>query len=271
MKTLVLKFGGAAVATPERFSVIAEIIAARKQLYSRIVVVVSAMGSTTDDLLKLSRQVHPNPPTRELDMLLTVGERISIALLAMALDCKGISAISFTGSQSGIITSNNHSEARIVEVKPYRLIPHLEEGKVVIVAGFQGVSRKGEITTLGRGGSDTSAVALGVALQAEKVEFYKDVSGVYTADPKNDPTAALMRNLDFDEAHEIMSKGAKVLHPRSVMLARNNHLPLQVLSFHEAKGLQHPYEIDNLGTWIGRSCRRQQNQYQYEESTVING
>jgi len=271
MRTLILKFGGAAVATPEQFSAIAEIIAARRQQYSRIVVVVSAMGSTTDDLLKLSLHVHPNPPRRELDMLLTVGERISIALLAMALDGKGIPAISFTGSQSGIITSNDHSEARIVEVKPRRLIAHLNEGKIVIVAGFQGVSRNGEITTLGRGGSDTSAVALGVALEAEKVEFYKDVSGVYTSDPKKDSTAQLLQELDFDAAHELMLKGAKVLHPRSVLLAQKNQLPLHVLSFHEVKGGQVFHDFDSLGTWIGKSSKGQKSQFLYEDSTVING
>lgn len=271
MRTLILKFGGAAVATPEQFSAIAEIIAARRQLYPYIVIVVSAMGSTTDDLLRLSRQVHPNPPIRELDMLLSVGERISIALLAMALDLKGIAAISFTGSQSGIITNDNHSEARIIEVRPHRLVSQLKEGKIVIVAGFQGVSKAGEITTLGRGGSDTSAVALGVALKAEKVEFYKDVSGIYTADPKKDSSAMLVQRLEFDEAYGMMEKGSTVLHPRSVLLARNNRLPLHVLSFYDAIEVRLAHEFDSLGTWIGgpptTSIDRLQNEYLYEEST----
>jgi aspartate kinase len=267
MKTLILKFGGAAVKTPEQFSTIAEIIAARKQSYSRIVIVVSAMGSATDDLLALSRLVHPNPPRRELDMLLSVGERISIALLAMALDHKGLSAISFTGSQSGIITTDDHSDAKIIDVKPHRLLPQLDLGRIVIVAGFQGVSKKGEITTLGRGGSDTSAVALGVALKAEHVEFYKDVSGIYETDPKKEPTAVLIPTLTFPLAHEMMKGGAKILHPRSVGLAALNYLPLHVLSFHEAKGILPPRDFDHLGTWIGKSfLGRPANECQYENA-----
>ncbi|MFN4174875.1 MAG: aspartate kinase, partial [Parachlamydiaceae bacterium] len=176
-RTLVLKFGGASVAEPEHFSKIADIILYRKKEFNNIVVVVSAMGDTTNKLIDLAKKVNPNPPRREYDMLVSVGERISISLLAMALALKGQDAISFTGSQSGIITTEEHSEARIIDVKPNRLQPHLQAGKVVIVAGFQGVSKSGEITTLGRGGSDTTAVALAVALKAEKVEFYKDVIG----------------------------------------------------------------------------------------------
>ncbi len=252
MRTLVLKFGGAAVANAQQFAAIADIIELRRRAYPKIIVVVSAMGSTTDDLLRLAREVHPNPPRRELDMLVSVGERISIALLAMALDLKGIQAISFTGSQSGIITSEEHSEARIIEMRPWRLIPYLEEQKIVIVAGFQGVSRKGEITTLGRGGSDTTAVALAVALRAEKVEFYKDVPGIYNEDPKQDPQAVLFTRMNYEEALEIAEKGAKVLHPRSVRMAKNNRMPLQVLSFHAAKHADFPQEIERLGTWIGQ-------------------
>ena len=175
MKTLVMKFGGAAVATPQHFSKIADIILQRLKEYNRIAVVVSAMGDTTNQLISLATQVNDTPPRREYDMLVSVGERISISLLAMALAAKKHSAVSFTGSQSGIITCSNHSEARIVDVKPHRLLPVLDSGSVVIVAGFQGVSKQGEITTLGRGGSDTSAVALAIALGAIKVEFYKDV------------------------------------------------------------------------------------------------
>ncbi len=152
MQTLVMKFGGAAVATPAHFARIAEIINRRSRHFQRIVVVVSAMANKTDELIALAKAVHPSPPRRELDMLVSVGERISISLLAMALDAAGKEAISFTGSQSGIITTAEHTDARIIEVRPWRLLPPLEEEKVVIVAGFQGVSRKGEITTLGRGG-----------------------------------------------------------------------------------------------------------------------
>lgn len=231
MKTIVMKFGGASVATPEQFALIAEIIKRQKERYPRIVVVVSAMGDTTDQLIGLAKRVHVDPPRRELDMLVSVGERISIALLAMALAAKGVEAISFTGSQSGIITCGRHTDARVVDVRPLRLERELEKGKVVIVAGFQGVSRQGEITTLGRGGSDTSAVALGVALGAEKVEFYKDVQGIAAEDPKVKPGAPVFSNLTYAEALEIVQKGAKVLHGRCIQLAQKNYLPLYVRSF----------------------------------------
>lgn len=233
MKTLIMKFGGASVATPERFSLIAEIVLMRSLKYDRIVVVVSAMGNATDELLKLAHLVHPNPPRRELDMLLSVGERVSISLLSMALSLKGKEAISFTGSQSGIMTTNDHSEARIIDVRPSRIIKNLELGKIVIVAGFQGVSLQGEITTLGRGGSDTTAVALGVALKADCVEFFKDVEGIYNEDPKKDKEAILHSELSYDQALKIIEKGARVLHGRCLTLAAKNGLPLHVLSFND--------------------------------------
>jgi aspartate kinase len=248
METVILKFGGAAVANTGQFSRIAEIIL-NKSRYARVVVVVSAMGDTTDQLLALARSVHPQPPLREQDMLISVGERVSVALLAMALDHKRKEAISFTGSQSGIITTSNHSDAGIVDVKPHRILRALSEGRVVIVAGFQGVSREGEITTLGRGGSDTTAVALGVALGASRVEFYKDVEGIYSEDPKKNPLATLFSNLPFDRAIEIMEKGAKVLHSRCIRLAEKNGLPLQVLSFYD------PAMERYRGTWIGPEVR----------------
>lgn len=226
-----MKFGGAAVASPTQFSKIAEIIKERKKTYDQIVVVVSAMANTTDSLIDLAKQVHPSPPRREYDMLVSVGERISISLLAMALALKDVDAISFTGSQSGIITTDEHSDAKIIEIRPRRLQPHLDLGKVVIVAGFQGVSLNGEITTLGRGGSDTSAVALAVALKSEKVEFFKDVSGIYDKDPKLNPGASPYNFLTHDEAYEICSRGAKVLHPRAIDLARKNDLQLHVIPF----------------------------------------
>ena len=229
-----MKFGGASVATPEQFSHIAEIICDKTREAS-VVVVVSAMGDTTDQLLSLARRVHPSPPPREQDMLLTVGERISVALLAMALHLKQKEAISFTGSQSGIITTSRHSEAKIIDVKPHRILRELERGRVVIVAGFQGVSKCGEITTLGRGGSDTTAVALGVALGASCVEFYKDVEGIYSEDPKKHPLANKFHVLTFEEAFQIAERGAKVLHPRSIWLAKRNLLPLHLLSFYDAK------------------------------------
>lgn len=227
-----MKFGGAAVATPEHFSRIADIILSRKKEFARIVIVVSAMGNTTNQLIALAKQVHPNPPQREYDMLVSVGERISISLLAMALAAKEHEAVSFTGSQSGIITCPKHTDARIIEVRPHRLKPHLDGGKVVIIAGFQGVSRHGEITTLGRGGSDTSAVALAVALGAEQVEFYKDVPGIFNEDPKQNPQAILLPTLTYDEALAITTKGAKILNSRCLQLAQSNNLPLYIHTFH---------------------------------------
>lgn len=230
METIVMKFGGAALATAEHFARIAEIILIRaKQV--RVVVVVSAMENTTDQLLALAKQVHPTPPLREQDMLVSVGERISMALLAMALQFRNRDAISFTGSQSGIITSLDHSEARIVDVRPRRIQTHLDRGAVVIVAGFQGVSLEGgEITTLGRGGSDTTAVALAIALRGQ-VEFYKNVLGIYKEDPKQSPEAVPIPHLSYSQALEIMRKGAKVLHPRAIELAERNRLRLHVRSF----------------------------------------
>jgi aspartate kinase len=243
---VVLKFGGAAAQSADCFAKIAEIVSHKSQ-EAHVVVVVSAMGDTTDQLLSLALQVHPHPPPREQDMLVSVGERISIALLAMALQLKGKEAISFTGSQSGIITSSRHADAAILEVKPHRILRVLERGAVAIVAGFQGVSREGEITTLGRGGSDTTAVALGAALGASKVEFYKDVLGIYSADPKKDPGASLFEHLSFDEMRSVLQMGSEVLHMRSVDLAAKNGLPLHVLSFED------PFLKSGPGTWIGRS------------------
>lgn len=252
---LVMKFGGASVATPESFLKIAEIVIERSLQHKKIVVVVSAMGNTTDQLLELARRVHPTPPTREQDMLVSVGERVSIALLAMALARLGKEAVSFTGSQSGIITCENHSDARIVDVKPRRLEEVLDKGQVAIVAGFQGVSKKGEITTLGRGGSDTSAVALAVALKAPRVEFYKDVKGIFDTDPKKNPKAKLLEKLSYAEAMKLALEGAKVLHARSIELAEKNGVQLAVHSF------QNPAVA---GTIIG--CNRN-SEMSYEEPT----
>lgn len=259
MKTLVMKFGGAAVATPEHFSRIAEIVLTRKQKYGRIAIIVSAMGNTTDQLIALARQVNPKPPQREYDMLVSVGERISISLLAMALAAKSQEAVSFTGSQSGIITCPNHTNARIIDVRPNRLHPHLDAGKVVIIAGFQGVSRQGEITTLGRGGSDTSAVALAIALQAEQVEFYKDVPGIFNEDPKQNPQATLFPTLSYEEALAISLKGAKILNSRSLQLAQKNKLPLYIHTF---------YEPFPCGTFIADVGMERPERAIYEEELV---
>lgn len=244
MKTLVMKFGGASVATPEHFSRVADIIIARRKDYSRLVIVVSAMGDTTDELEILAKRVNPSPPRREYDMLVSVGERISISLLAMALAAKGCNAVSFTGSQSGIITCGRHSNAAIVDVRPRRLLAALESGQVVIVAGFQGVSVGGEITTLGRGGSDTTAVALGIALEASHVEFFKDVAGVFDKDPKQYLDARLLNRLSYNDARTIVSECEQILHPRCLLLAECNGLKLLVRSFHDPHGEKHE------GTWI---------------------
>ncbi len=231
-----MKFGGAALSLPERFQEVATLVLEKKKIYDQIVIVVSAMGKMTDELIALAKKVHPSPPKREYDMMITVGERISMSLMAMALSLKGCEAVSFTGSQSGIITCCNHSEAKILDIRPKRILENLSQGKVVIVAGFQGVSSKGEITTLGRGGSDTSAVALGVAIGADLIEFYKDVKGIYEADPKACPNAHHFLELDYDKALEIVRGGAKVLHERSLLLAKANGMPLYVRSFLSEEG-----------------------------------
>lgn len=247
-KSIVLKFGGASVANPENFLFISDIILKRAQNYKNIVVVVSAMGNTTDELIELAKKIHPNPPKREQDMLVSAGERISISLLAMALELKGKKAISFTGSQSGIITCNNHTNAKIIDVKPSRILAGLNFGHIVIVAGFQGVSQNKEITTLGRGGSDTSAVALAISIGANIVEFYKDVKGVYAEDPKINAKAKLISKMTYDEALKICENEPKILHSRCVEIAKKNGCVLRVLSYKDA--LRAPC-IDKLGTTIG--------------------
>ena len=251
-----MKFGGASVATPEHFSRIADLIADRMSEYSRIAIVVSAMGDSTNQLIELARKVNPDPPRREYDMLITVGERISISLLAMALALKEKEAMSFTGSQSGIITCGRHTDARIIDVRPHRILPCLSLGKIVIVAGFQGVSRGGEITTLGRGGSDTTAVALGIALEASVVEFYKDVPGIFDTDPKKYASANHLPALTYSEALNITLNGAKILHPRCIQLAQKNGLPLHVRSFKAG---------ENGGTLISDLNLVSQKNHQYED------
>lgn len=235
-KTLIMKFGGASVATAESFEKVADLILERNKTFSKIVVVVSAMQGMTDELINLAKKVHPEPPRREYDMLVSSGERISIALLAMALARKQSQAVSFTGSQSGIITSADHTEAKIINVRPERILAALKEEKIVIVAGFQGVSETREITTLGRGGSDTSAVALGISLNAQRVEFYKDVEGVFAEDPKKVLNAMKYAILDYKRAKEVINKtGGKIIHPRALLLAEKNTLPLYVRSFQKER------------------------------------
>jgi aspartate kinase len=220
MSIVVQKYGGSSVADVEKLRRVARRVVETARSGKRVCVVVSAMGDTTDELLDLARKVSPAPPRRELDMLLSCGERISMALLSMAIAELGQEAISFTGSQSGIMTNDRHSGARIIEVRPIRIQDELERGKIVIVAGFQGVSYKREITTLGRGGSDTTAVALAAALGAEYCEICSDVDGVYSADPRVVDATKLLQAMSYDEMQELAEHGAKVLNPQAVEFAR---------------------------------------------------
>jgi aspartate kinase len=223
---LVQKYGGSSVATPEHLRRVAELIKQRATDGYRVCVVVSAMGDTTDSLLARARELHESPPRRELDMLLTAGERVSMALLAMTLDKLGVPSISFTGSQCGILTSDSHSGARILEVRPYRVQDELDNGRVVIVAGFQGVSYKREVTTLGRGGSDTTAVALAAALGAEACEIYSDVDGVFSADPRVVDDAVQLEALGYEEMQELAAAGARVLNPQAVQFAKAKQIAI---------------------------------------------
>ncbi len=226
MAIVVQKYGGSSVADVERIGTVADRVAATKAGGRDVVVVVSAMGDTTDELLALARRVSPNPSRRELDMLLSAGERISMALLSMALNERGVPAVSFTGSQSGIITSDAHTNARIVEVRPFRVQDELQNGRVVIVAGYQGVSYKREVTTLGRGGSDTTAVALAAALDAEACEIYSDVAGVYTADPRVVPEARRLAEISYEEMQELAEAGARVLNAQAVEFAKDRGIAI---------------------------------------------
>jgi aspartate kinase len=220
MGIIVQKYGGSSVADVEKLKIVANRVVAAKEAGHKVVVVVSAMGDTTDEFLGLAKKVSPNPPRRELDMLLTCGERISMALLSMAIHEKGHKAISFTGSQSGIITNDRHFNARILEVRPYRIQDELDEGKIVIIAGYQGVSYKKEVTTLGRGGSDTTAVAMAAALSADYCEICSDVAGVYSSDPRVITAAKLLEELSYDETEALGRAGARVLCAEAIEFAR---------------------------------------------------
>ncbi len=225
MAIVVQKYGGSSMADVQKMQKVADRIAATKAAGRDVVVVVSAMGDTTDDLLALAKQVSESPARRELDMLLSAGERISMALLSMALNARGVPAVSFTGSQSGIVTNDSHTNARIVEVRPFRVQDELARGKVVIVAGYQGVSYRRDVTTLGRGGSDTTAVALAAALDAD-CEIYSDVEGVYTADPRVVPDARRLAELGYEEMQELAESGAKVLNAQAVEFAKERGIAI---------------------------------------------
>jgi aspartate kinase len=227
---IVQKFGGTSVGDPDRMKAVAEHIAFTRSHGNEVVVAVSAMGKATDNLISLANSVSRTQPGRELDMLLTTGERVSAALLTMALSDLGVDAVSFTGSQVGIITDTSHGKAKIVEVKGDRVREALAAGKVCVVAGFQGVSTEREITTLGRGGTDTTAVALAAALGADACEIYTDVTGVFSADPRIVPLARKLTRVHFDEMLEMAGAGSKVLALRSVEFARNHNVPIHVRS-----------------------------------------
>lgn len=230
MVLIVQKFGGTSVGSVERILNVAERVIEEKNRGNSVVVVVSAMGKTTDQLVSLAKGITDNPNKREMDMLLTTGEQMTIALLAMALNEKGHDAVSYTGWQAGIITESVHGSARIMDIETGRLNNDLEAGKIVIVAGFQGVSIDGEITTLGRGGSDTTAVALAAALKADKCDIYTDVTGVFTTDPRFIQEARKLGSVSYDEMLELANLGAGVLHPRAVEYAKNYQVPLEVRS-----------------------------------------
>jgi aspartate kinase len=230
MALVVQKYGGTSVGDAERIRAVADHVARTRDDGKEVVVVVSAMGKFTDDLMRLADEVSPTRPPRELDMLLTAGERISMALVCMALAARGVESASFTGSQAGIITDNDHTRAKILEIRPDRIREALDSGLVPVVAGFQGVSTQKDITTLGRGGSDVTAVALAAALKADFCEIYTDVTGVFTADPRVVPNARRIAKVSFDEMMEISATGGRVLMLRSVELARRHGVPIHVRS-----------------------------------------
>ena len=236
MALVVQKYGGSSVSDADRIRRVAERIVETKRAGNDVVVVVSAMGDTTDDLMDLAKQVCPVPPARELDMLLTAGERISNALVAMAIESLGAQARSYTGSQAGVITTGTHGNAKIIDVNPGRLRAALDDGQIVLVAGFQGVSQDTkDVTTLGRGGSDTTAVAVAAALNADVCEIYTDVDGIFTADPRIVPNARRLDTVSFEEMLEMAAAGAKVLMLRCVEYARRYNLPIHVRSSYTDK------------------------------------
>ncbi len=241
MSILVQKFGGTSVADVEKIKNVANAVIKEKLNGSKVVVVVSAMGHTTDNLVKLAKDITNKPSPREMDMLLSTGEQVSMALLAMALNEAGYKSISLTGLQAGIKTEDCHMCARIVDIDTTNIKKYLNEDNIVIVAGFQGVCRDNEITTLGRGGSDTTAVALACALKAQRCDIYSDVEAVYTADPRVIKTAQKLKTISYDEMLELARVGANVLHPRSVETAKLNNMPMRVRS---------SFKLDDLGTLI---------------------
>ena len=230
MTCIVQKYGGSSLADVDKLQTIARQIAGIKEQNLDIAVVVSAMGKTTDELVGLAREISTKPPRREMDMLLSTGERITMSLLSMALQERGLRAVSLTGSQAGIITNDRHNDAQVIEVRPFRVQDEMAKGKVVIIGGFQGVSYKRDITTLGRGGSDTTAVALAAALDAERCEIYSDVDGVYSADPAIAADARHLPELSYPVMQEMSMAGAKVLHSHAVQFAKEKNIAIYARS-----------------------------------------
>lgn len=230
MALIVQKYGGSSLADAEKIKGVARRIASTKEQRNEVIVVVSAMGDTTDELIRLARQITATPPERELDVLLSTGEIVSSTLMAMALSELGYKAVSLTGAQAGIETDTSYSKARILKVEPKRIVKELEKGHIVIVAGFQGITEDMDITTLGRGGSDTTAVALAAALKAQMCHIYTDVEGVFTADPRLVPDARKLDEIGYEEMLELATLGAKVLHPRAVELGQIYNMPILVAS-----------------------------------------
>lgn len=258
---IVQKYGGSSVATPERIKEVAKRVVETKRKGNHVVVVVSAMGKTTDQLIGLANQITQSPEDREIDMLLSTGEQISISLLAMAIHSFGYEAISFTGAQVGIVTDSIHTKARILEINPKKIVKALNNGSVVIVAGFQGIDFENNITTLGRGGSDTTAVALAAVLKAKRCDIYTDVEGVYTADPRVINGAKKLKKISYDEMLELATLGAKVLHNRAVEFAAKYNVPLYVLSsFTRKPGTLITKEAKNMEDIVVRGIAIQEDE-----------
>jgi aspartate kinase len=254
MALFVQKFGGSSVADTEKIKRVARRVAGTFEAGNSVVVVISALGNTTDDLVRLAHEICERPPEREMDMLLSTGEQVSVALLSMAIHTLGLEAISFTGAQVGIVTDSAHTKAKIIDIKAARILEEISKGKIVIVAGFQGISLDDHITTLGRGGSDTTAVALAAALNAEVCEIYTDVEGVFTADPRIVPDARKLDRISYDEMLEMAATGARVMQSRSIEFGKNYGVVIHVRSSFS----------DKEGTWIVDDAERM-------EKAIISG
>ena len=247
---VVQKYGGTSVGSVDRIKVVADIISKTTEAGDKVVVVLSAMEGETDKLIDLARSIDPNPEPREYDALVSTGEQTSVALMAMALSKKGLKSKSYTAYQLGIITNDKHTQAKILDVKVDKINKDINEGIIPVVTGFQGMNETGDITTLGRGGSDTTGVALAVALEADKCEIYTDVDGVFTTDPRICPAARLIHNISFEEMLELSSTGAKVLQLRAVEYASKHDMPIRVLSsFSAGKGTLVEEISDMENTW----------------------